>query len=97
MSRLTSPDIKRISVVIIGRVQGVGFRYFVRARALRNGLTGWVRNQQDGSVELEAQGAAEWLDDFMADIGNGPPLSYVRDVRRIDLPPDPGEEEFVIQ
>ena len=40
-----------------GRVQGVGFRFFVQQNALEIGLTGWVRNMEDGSVEMEVHGA----------------------------------------
>ena len=42
-----------------GRVQGVGFRFFVQQNALELGLCGWVRNMEDGSVTMEVQGQAE--------------------------------------
>jgi hypothetical protein len=48
----------RLHAVVHGRVQGVGFRYFVMREARALGLSGWVRNQADGSVEVEAEGAA---------------------------------------
>ena len=41
---------------VIGRVQGVGFRYFVRDAALREGVTGWIRNRRDGTVEARLEG-----------------------------------------
>lgn len=44
-----------------GRVQGVGFRFFVQQNAMELGLTGWVKNMEDGSVTMEVQGSAEDL------------------------------------
>jgi acylphosphatase len=46
-------------LVITGRVQGVGFRYFTQDTALREGVTGWVRNRPDGEVEALVEGEAE--------------------------------------
>jgi acylphosphatase len=46
-------------LVITGRVQGVGFRYFTQDTALREGVTGWVRNLPDGEVEALVEGEAE--------------------------------------
>lgn len=53
----------------IGRVQGVGFRAVTRAIAAAHGLTGWVRNDPDGSVEAEAQGDATAIDAFLDELG----------------------------
>jgi len=47
---------ERLSARITGRVQGVGFRNFTQMRARQLGVAGWVRNEQDGSVRLEAEG-----------------------------------------
>ena len=44
---------------VAGRVQGVGFRYATQQKAARLGLTGWVRNERDGSVEIFCEGSAE--------------------------------------
>ena len=53
--------------VFSGRVQGVGFRYLTRRAAILTGITGWVRNERDGSVTLEVQGTGEQIDEtFMA-------------------------------
>lgn len=59
-----------------GRVQGVGFRFFVQQNALDLGLCGWVRNMEDGSVTMEVQGAAEAVEALWNRIwqGNG----YIR-------------------
>ena len=51
----------RIHVVVRGRVQGVGFRWFVQQEAAEIGLRGWVRNTEDGHVEVVAAGTTEEL------------------------------------
>jgi len=68
---------KRLSARITGRVQGVGFRNFTQRRARRLGLTGWVRNEPDGSVRLEAEGAREALDDLVEAVHQGPRMATV--------------------
>lgn len=59
-------------LLVAGRVQGVGFRYFTRAAALELGLAGWVRNLHDGRVEVLAQGPARSLDDLAERLRQGP-------------------------
>ena len=63
--------------MVRGRVQGVGFRYFVLQRARTAGLTGWVRNCADGSLELEAEGDRVVLEQFLETLGQGPPAAHV--------------------
>jgi acylphosphatase len=63
--------------VVRGRVQNVGFRYFVEDAARREGLTGWVRNRSDGSVEVRAEGDREALDRFEGKLRTGPPAARV--------------------
>jgi acylphosphatase len=67
----------RIHLRVHGRVQGVGFRFFVEREANRRGLRGWVRNCADGSVEVEAEGERGVLADFAAAVRSGPPSSHV--------------------
>jgi acylphosphatase len=50
---------RRLTAWVRGRVQGVGFRWWTRARALELGLTGWARNMADGRVEVVAEGSEE--------------------------------------
>jgi acylphosphatase len=64
--------------LISGRVQGVGFRYFAERAAREAGVTGWVRNLADGSVEAHAEGTRAQLERFEAALGSGPPRSEVR-------------------
>jgi acylphosphatase len=70
----------RVRGVVTGLVQGVGFRLFVQRQALRLGLTGWVRNRGDGSVELLAEGERNQIDALLAQCRQGPSLSEVDDV-----------------
>jgi acylphosphatase len=66
---------------ITGLVQGVGFRYALRDEARRLGLSGWVRNRRDGSVEALARGSAEALGALAAWARRGPPAARVDEVR----------------
>jgi acylphosphatase len=61
-----------VHLVVRGRVQGVGFRYFVLRRAESLGLAGWVRNRPDGAVEAEAEGPRTALERLIEAVGNGP-------------------------
>jgi acylphosphatase len=66
-----------------GRVQGVGFRYFVIQRAVQLGLRGYVRNKSDGSVEVVAQGPRPALERLVTQLWQGPSGAYVRDVQTV--------------
>ena len=61
----------RKRMVFQGRVQGVGFRWHARQAALALGLTGWVRNEWDGSVVMEIQGEESAIDRVILEIENG--------------------------
>jgi acylphosphatase len=71
-------------IVVSGRVQGVGFRFFTQAAAVREGLHGWVRNLPDGCVEISAEGDAEALERFEHKVRHGPPGARVEDVEVTD-------------
>jgi len=73
-------DLQRLHVRLEGRVQGVGFRYFVYDQAQALGVTGWVRNRWDGSVEVTAEGERSTLDQFLAVLRRGSRSSKVLDV-----------------
>jgi acylphosphatase len=68
---------KTLRVSIAGRVQGVGFRWWVEEEARRRGLSGWVRNRRDGSVEAVFSGDAAVVDDMVAACGRGPSSARV--------------------
>ncbi len=72
--------------VVSGRVQGVGFRVGVCAQAQALGLTGWVRNRDDGAVELLACGADSALEALHAWLRIGPVLAEVAAVERASVP-----------
>ena len=73
-------DSARLVARVEGRVQGVGYRAFVRERAVALGLSGWVRNLPSGDVDLEAEGPRANLDRLLRDLQAGPPASRVRQV-----------------
>ena len=86
-----------LHVAVRGQVQGVGFRWFVRERARRLGLAGWVRNQRDGSVEVAARGAADALRALEAALRDGPDRAHVTSVVALPLALDePIGDEFTI-
>jgi len=67
-------------VVVEGFVQGVGFRHFAYRAALRLGLSGWVRNRADGSVELLISGSPDAIETMLAELRRGPSGARVRSV-----------------
>jgi acylphosphatase len=71
---------ERLHVVIRGEVQGVGFRFFLLRRARSSELHGWVRNRDDGTVELVAEGRRTDLDQLLAAARTGPQLADVAEV-----------------
>jgi acylphosphatase len=78
-----------IHLIISGCVQGVGFRWWVRGQARRLGLSGWVRNRADGTVELTAAGPAEAVEQLAAACQGGPSAARVDSVER-SVARDPG-------
>jgi acylphosphatase len=70
----------RLSARITGRVQGVGFRNFTQTQARRLDVTGWVRNERDGSVRMEAEGTRKALESLADAVQDGPRLAQVQAV-----------------
>ncbi len=70
----------RARMVITGVVQGVGYRAFAERRASNLGLTGWVRNRADGSVEALVEGERDKIEELLTHCRRGPTLSQVEDV-----------------
>lgn len=67
-------------VTIIGQVQGVGFRAFIRERATALGLDGWVRNRRDGTVEVTIIGEPAAIDGLLEQISEGPALAKIEEI-----------------
>ncbi len=70
----------RVHAIVRGRVQGVGYRFFVIEEATRQGVRGWVRNLPDGSVETLAEGTRPALDRLLAVLAVGPSGAQVTDI-----------------
>jgi len=84
MSGGGDPVVRRL--LVEGRVQGVGFRWFVMTRAQRLGVGGWVRNLPDGRVEVVAAGGVEAVAALEAQVREGPPGAHVIRVTSDDVP-----------
>jgi acylphosphatase len=83
--------------IVRGRVQGVGFRWFVEKEASEIGVVGWVRNNNDGSVEVLATGTNEQLSALHRCLREGPRASRVDEVEVFDGNPVEGLKAFSIE
>jgi acylphosphatase len=86
-----------LHATVTGTVQGVYFRAWVFDQAHSLGLTGWVRNLQDGKVEILAQGAPEGLDALKERLSQGSPLSRVQSLKAEIIEYDKQYPEFQIR
>ena len=75
-----------IHLKVVGKVQGVGFRWFVCERAAELGIVGWVRNMPSGEVEVAASGDQSKLADLELLVTQGPPGANVTAVHRVPAP-----------
>jgi|GEM_PF-914363 Acylphosphatases len=84
-TQTTSTAVVRLTAVVRGRVQGVGYRYWAHHAAHPLGLTGgYVRNQTDGSVEVQAEAADRSpLERLLAELGQGPSTAHVESVEAV--------------
>lgn len=88
--------VTRQRIIFQGRVQGVGFRMRARTAAQRHPVTGWVRNEPDGTVMLEAQGTEADLDAFLNDLRKQTAGLVEREIHA-HIRTEPDEREFVIR
>jgi len=88
--------IKRYYIRIYGIVQGVGFRYFAYRLATNMGISGYVKNMPDESVEIEAEGPEGILEEFIRRVEEGPPAAVVEKVIKEEIPAT-GEKGFEIR
>lgn len=91
------PDLKAKRFVVKGRVQGVGFRWFVEAEARTLEIAGWVRNNADGTVEVLAIGNREQLEMLRSRLQRGPRAARVDNVEESPVQPVPNVNTFRIE
>ncbi len=87
---------KRVHAVVSGYVQGVSFRYYTRLEAQRLGLTGWVLNRPDGTLEVLADGPQKKLQVLVNFLLEGPPLAEVRHLQVDWLESDGEHVDFLV-
>ena len=83
--------------IVHGRVQGVGFRYYVQAEAQQLDLGGWVRNNMNGTVEVLAVGSREQLSRFHERLRSGPRAARVDNIEVFPAEPSPDAKTFRIE
>lgn len=88
-------NVIRMHLVFHGHVQGVGFRFYSSHKASILGLTGWVRNAEDGTVEMEAQGSAAALKELVNYIDTNPRF-YLEKIDRDFIEIKKGEHGFSV-
>jgi DNA ligase D-like protein (predicted 3'-phosphoesterase) len=94
--RRSSTATTAIRAVARGEVQGVGFRDATVARARKLGVMGWVRNGEEGTVSVHAEGSEQAVDELMEFLHEGPPLARVSEVA-IDRVAVEGHEQFAVR
>ncbi|MBW1719898.1 MAG: acylphosphatase [Deltaproteobacteria bacterium] len=94
---MTGKRIKRVHVLVSGRVQGVFFRSNTRAEAKRLGLKGWTKNLPDGRVELVAEGASWAVNELIIWCHKGPDYSRVDKVESYEETPKGKHDEFSVR
>lgn len=83
--------------IVSGRVQGVGFRWYVEKEARAIGVGGWVRNTDDGSVEVLAHGAEDQLVRLRKSLEQGPRAARIDEVRELEAEQEKIESSFRIE
>lgn len=78
---------RRYQILVSGKVQGVSYRFSAHAKAIKLGLTGFVKNLHNGKVYIEAQGPEEKIADFIHWCHVGPPLAEVEEVSSTEMEP----------
>ncbi len=83
---MTQPERETVRWTVAGRVQGVGFRWYVQRKAEDLAIAGWARNLPDGRVEVVAAGSKQSIAELEAALGAGPRFARVDNVERSDIP-----------
>jgi acylphosphatase len=89
--------IKQVYIIIAGRVQGVGFRYYAQHRAMELNIKGWVQNTHDGKVEIEAMGDVQNLNTFIDWMKIGPARATIQSFTVSDISPQRTFTQFIIR
>lgn len=89
--------VRSVHVMIGGRVQGVGFRWYTLRQAEALGLAGWVRNLPNKDVEAFAQGEAAAIDELLEALSVGPSRAVVARIDVTEAPPNPGLSGFSLR
>lgn len=88
---------KTIFLIIGGRVQGVGYRYFALHKARELKISGWVHNTPDGKVEIEAEGEQQNLETFIDWMKIGPARAIVRSISVSEITPPRHFTNFIVR
>jgi acylphosphatase len=88
---------KQVRTIVSGRVQGVWFRARTRDKAVALGVTGFVRNLPDGTVEIVAQGEESQIDALMSWARQGPPMAEVSGLKVDEIPNDADYSSFEVR
>ena len=94
---MVQDEVIRRGFRVVGRVQGVGFRWWTQRLATRLGVVGWVRNDPDGSVVVQGEASAQALERMEEGLGDGPAGSRVDSVERIPADHGPQRGGFQIE
>lgn len=88
---------RQVFMVIGGRVQGVGFRYFALNKALQFNITGWVKNTPEGKVEIEASGELQNINTFVDWMKTGPARAVIKTFSVSEIEPIRDFADFIIR
>ena len=94
---MSQKNIGTYNLLLSGRVQGVGFRYFTEALAARYNIQGYVRNIYDNKLEIVCQGGPDNLNKFILEVKKGPSFSHVKQVDMEEIIDAPVYEVFDIK
>ena len=84
-------------MLVSGKVQGIGYRWFVQDQAILINATGWIKNLSDGSVEIEVQADAPALEKFEHALKNDHSMARVSTIKTDAIPVEKNEKEFTIK
>ncbi|MEE1314114.1 MAG: acylphosphatase [Lachnospiraceae bacterium] len=87
----------RLELHYYGRVQGVGFRYWAKTQAIKFHVTGWVRNEYDGSVTVQVQGTQDQIERFMYGIEHGHSFMRINEVKANPILLKEKESDFLVR